>query len=106
MGCFKVGSVIIIVTGLGAVVTIYLAEVRPRRLHGDAASNDTSSRLRDRAAEIVGADLRHHPPNVCKVEILPLKVGLADSVAFWWKALQEYVLVSVVRKALFRGDGK
>ena len=42
MGCLEVGAVALIVVELIAVVTIYFAEVPPRRLHGDAASRDTS----------------------------------------------------------------
>ena len=42
MGCLGVGAVILIVAELVAVVKIYFAEVPPRRLHGDAASRDTS----------------------------------------------------------------
>ena len=40
--CLEVGAVILIVTKLVAVVAICVAEVLPRRLHGDAASRDTS----------------------------------------------------------------
>ena len=42
MDCLKVGAVVLIVAELVAVVAIYVAEVPPRRLHGDAASRDTS----------------------------------------------------------------
>ena len=42
MGCLKVGAVVLIVTELVAVVVIYVSEVSPRRLHGDASSRDTS----------------------------------------------------------------
>ena len=48
---------------------------------------------------------QHHPPNVCEVAVLPLKASLADSVIFWWKTLQDDVLVLVVRGALLGGDG-
>ena len=55
--------------------------------------------------EVDGVDLRHHPPNVCKVSILPLKVSLGDSVILWRKALQDDVLVPAVQAALLGGDG-
>ena len=42
MDCLEVGAVVPIVAKLDAVVTIYLAEDPPRRLHGDAAFRDTS----------------------------------------------------------------
>ena len=42
MGCLEVGAVVLIVAELVAFVTIYFAEVPPRRLYGDAASRDTS----------------------------------------------------------------
>ena len=42
MSCLEFGAVVLIVAKLVAVVTIYLAEVPPRRLHSDAASRDTS----------------------------------------------------------------
>ena len=42
MSCLEVGAVVLIMAELVAVVTIYFAEVSPRRLHGDAASRDTS----------------------------------------------------------------
>ena len=42
MDCLKLGAVFLIVAELVAVVSIYVAEVPPRRLHGDAASRDTS----------------------------------------------------------------
>ena len=61
----------------------------PRRLSG--------GRVRGGAGEVVGIDLRHHPSNVCKVAILPLKVGLVDSVVLWWMALPDDVLVLAVR---------
>ena len=41
MGCLEVSALVLIVAELVAVVTICLAEVSPRRLHGDAASRDT-----------------------------------------------------------------
>ena len=56
------------------------------------------------AGEVVGVDLRHHPPNVHKVASLPFKVRLTDPVVLWWKALQDYVLVPVVRGALLGCD--
>ena len=40
--CLKVGTVVLIVAELVAVVAIYVAEVSPRRLHDNAASRDTS----------------------------------------------------------------
>ena len=73
MDCLKVGAVVLIVAELIVVVTIYVAGVSPRRLHGDAASRDTSRQVGVGAGETVGFDLRHHPPNGCKVAILPLK---------------------------------
>ena len=82
MGCLEVSALVLIVAELVAVVIIYLAEVSPRRLHGDAASRDTSWRVGVGTCEVVGVDLGHHPPNVCKVEIFPLEVRLADPVAF------------------------
>ena len=42
MVCLKLGAVFLIAAELVAVVAIYVAEVPPRRLHGDAASRDTS----------------------------------------------------------------
>ena len=42
MDCLKVGAVVLIVAELVAVVAIHVAEASPRRLHGDAASRDTS----------------------------------------------------------------
>ena len=42
MGCLEVGAVVLVVAELVAVVTIYLPEVSPRRLHGDATFRDTS----------------------------------------------------------------
>ena len=106
MGCLEVGAVVHKMAELVAVVTIYFAEVPPRRLHGDAASrDDTSWRIRVGAGEVVGVDLRHHPPNVCKIAIFPFKVRLADPVVLWWKALQDYVLVPAVRGALLGCDG-
>ena len=42
MGCLEVGAVVLIVAELVAVVTLYFAEVSPRRLHDDAATRDTS----------------------------------------------------------------
>ena len=56
-------------------------------------------------ARVVGVDLRHHSPNVLKVAFLPFKVRLADPVVLWWKALQNYVLVPAVRRALLGCDG-
>ena len=40
--CLEVGVVVLVVVKRVAVATTYLAEVPPRRLHGDAASRDTS----------------------------------------------------------------
>ena len=68
---------------LAAIVAFYVAEVPLRRLHGDAVFRDTSWRVGVGAGEVVGVDLRHHPPNVCKVAILPLKVSMADFVVLW-----------------------
>ena len=73
MDCLKLGAVVLVVAELVVVMAIYAAEVWPYRLHGDAASRDTSCRVGVGADEVVGVDLRHHPPNVCKVAILPLK---------------------------------
>ena len=42
VGCLEVGAVVLIVAERVAVVRIYLAEVSPRSLHGDAAFCDTS----------------------------------------------------------------
>ena len=42
MDCLEVGAVVLIVAELVVVVTIYFAEVPPRRLHGDATSRGTS----------------------------------------------------------------
>ena len=42
MSWFVVGAFVLTVAELVAVVTIYLAQASPRRLHGDAASRDTS----------------------------------------------------------------
>ena len=83
MGCLEVGAVVLVVVELVAVVKIYLAQVSPRRLHGDATSRDTSWRVRVGAGEVVGVDLRHHPPNICKTAILSVKVHLADPVVLW-----------------------
>ena len=83
MGCLNVGAFVLIVAELVAVVKIDHAEVSPRRLHGGAASRDTSRRVGVGAGEVVGVDLGHHPPNVCKVAFLPLKVRLTDPVVFW-----------------------
>ena len=41
-GLLEVGAVVLIMAELVAVVTIYFAEVPPRRLHGNATSRDTS----------------------------------------------------------------
>ena len=54
---------------------------------------------------VVGVDLRHHPPNICKVEILSLKVSLANPVVLWWKALQDYEIVTAVQGNLLECDG-
>ena len=91
MGCLKVGAVVLIVAKLVAVVAIDVAEVSPRRLHGDTASYDTFRRIGVGAGKVVGVDLRHHPSYVCKVVIHPLKEGLADSI----------VLCSVAGQRLF-----
>ena len=40
--CLKVGAAVHIVVELVTVVPIYVAEAPPCRLHGDAASRDTS----------------------------------------------------------------
>ena len=40
--CLEVSVVVLVVVKRVAIVTIYLAEVPPCRLHGDAASRDTS----------------------------------------------------------------
>ena len=53
MGCLNVGAVIRIVAELVAVVAIYVAEVPPRRLHGDATSHDTSWGVEVGAGEVV-----------------------------------------------------
>ena len=82
MGFLKIGVVVLIVAERVAVVKNYVAEVPPRRLSG--------GRVRSGAGEVVGIDLRHHPSNVCKVAILPLKVGLADSVVIRWMALVRF----------------
>ena len=87
------------------VVAIYVVEVSTRRLHGDVASRDISWQVGVGAGKVVSVDLGHHLPNVCKVAILPLKVGLADFVVLWWKALQNGVLVLAVRGALLGCDG-
>ena len=42
MDCLQVGAVFLIVAKLVAVVAIYVTEVPPRRLLGDATSRDTS----------------------------------------------------------------
>ena len=42
MDCLEVSAVVLIMAELVAVVSIYFAEVSPRRLHGDATSRDTS----------------------------------------------------------------
>ena len=89
--CLRVSAVVLIVAELVAVVEIYVAEVSPRVGVG--------------SGEVVGVDLRHHVPNVCKVAILPLKVGLADFVVLWWKALQDDVLVLAIRGAPLGSDG-
>ena len=103
--CLNVGAVVLIVAKLVAVVAIYVAEVSPRRLHGDVASRDTSRRVKVGAGEVVGVVLQHHPSNICRVAILSLRVGLVDSVVLWWKALQNNVLVLAVRGAVLGGDG-
>ena len=42
MDCLKVVKVVLIVAKIVAVMAIYLADVPPRRLHGDPAPCDTS----------------------------------------------------------------
>ena len=42
MDCLKLGTIFLIVAELVAVVAIYVAKASSRRLHGDAASHDTS----------------------------------------------------------------
>ena len=42
MDCLKIGVVFLIVAELVAVVSIYVAKVSPRRLHGDSASRGAS----------------------------------------------------------------
>ena len=84
--CLEVGVVVLIVAELVAVVVICVAEVLPRRLHGDSTSRDTSGKVGVGAGEVAGVSLRRHPSNICKVAILPFKVSMADSVLLWWKA--------------------
>ena len=100
LDCLKLGSVFLIVAELVAVVATYVAEVP-----GDAAYRYISCRVGVVADKVVGVDFRHHPSNVCKGPILSLKMGLANFVVLWWKALQDDVLVLAVRGALFGGDG-
>ena len=58
------------------------------------------------AGEVVGVDLRYHSPNVCKFAVLSPEARLADPIVrYWWKALQNDVLVLVVRGALLGCDG-
>ena len=90
---------------LVAVVASCVAEVPPRRLHGNAASSNTSARVGVGVGEIIGVDYRHHPLSVCKVAVLPLKVGLAGSLVLWWKAPYDDVLVLAVRRVLLENDG-
>ena len=42
MDCLKLGAVVLVVAELVVVRVVYAAEVWPYRLHGDAASRDTS----------------------------------------------------------------
>ena len=42
MDCLKLGAVVLVVAELVVVMAVYAAEVWPYRLHGDAASRDTS----------------------------------------------------------------
>ena len=42
MDCLKLGAVVLVVAELVVVRAVYVAEVWPYRLHGDAASRDTS----------------------------------------------------------------
>ena len=84
----EVGAVVLLVAKLVAVliVAIYVAKVHLHRLHGDAASCDTSRLVGVGTGAVVGIHIRHHPPNVCKVAIFSLEVGLVDYVVLWWKA--------------------
>ena len=93
MGCLEVGAFVPIVAELVAVVTIYLAEVSPVACMATPRPAIPLDELGVGAGDVVGVDLGYHPPNVCKVAILPLKVRLADPVVFWWKALQNDNLV-------------
>ena len=104
MDRLNVGAAVLIMAENFVVMAIYVSEAPPRCLHGDAASRDISSRVGVGAGEVVGVDVRHHPPNMCKVAVLSLEVGLADSVVLWWKALQDDVLVLAVRGALLGCD--
>ena len=103
-GCLKLSAVFPIVAEHVVVVEICVVKVSPRRLHGDSASRDTSSRVGAGADEVVGVVLRHNPPIICKVASLSFKMGLADLVVLWWKALQDDVLVPAVRGALLGCD--
>ena len=42
MDCLKLDAVVLVVTELVVVMAVYVVEVWPYRLHGDAASRDTS----------------------------------------------------------------
>ena len=42
IGCLKLGAIVLVVAELVVVMAIYVAEVWPYRLHGDAAFRDTS----------------------------------------------------------------
>ena len=55
--CLKLGADVLIVAGVVAAVVIYVAEVSPRRLHGDAASRDTTGRVGVEAGVVVGVDI-------------------------------------------------
>ena len=77
--CLEVGVVVLIKAELVAVVAICVAEVPPRRLHCDSTSRDTSGRVGVGAGEVAVVNLRRHPPNICKVAVLPFKVSLGDS---------------------------
>ena len=56
-------------------------------------------------ARLSDVDPRYYAPNVCKVAVLVLKVGLTDFVVLSWKILQDKVLVLAMREASFGGNG-
>ena len=99
LDCLKLGAVFLIVAELVAVVATYVAEVP-----GDAAYRDIACRVGVVADRVVGVDLCYYPSNVSKGSILSLKMGMANFIVLWWKALQDDVLVLAVRGALFGGD--